>query len=46
MKAAWRGVLCRVLLAVAGAWALGWTFLAWREIDLLLVLFNRTYGCG
>jgi len=46
MRAAWCGALGRVLLAGAGAWALGWTFLAWREIDLLLVLFNRTYGCG
>lgn len=46
MRAARRGAFGRVLLAGAGVWVLGWTFLAWREIDLLLVLFYRTYGCG
>ncbi len=43
---AWPGVLGRVLLAGAGAWALGWIFRAWLGIDLLLALAGGIYGCG
>ena len=44
--AAWSGALGHILLTVAGMWALGWTFLAWQGIDLLLALANGAYGCG
>ncbi|CDM24776.1 hypothetical protein BN940_11591 [Castellaniella defragrans 65Phen] len=36
----------RVLLAGAGAWALGWLFRAWLEADVLFAWANGAYGCG
>jgi|GEM_PF-2158907 len=44
--ASWPGLSGRVLLAGAGAWALGWIFQAWLGMDLLLALASGIYGCG
>ena len=45
-RASWSDVPGRVLLAGAGAWALGWIFQAWLGMDLLLALASGIYGCG